>query len=280
MKKQLVISRLFIGMLFAYTNFASATDQCCEYTYQDCCGGCWGLQVQAGVYPTLWRNRGDLLLNACDCGTGTLVPIDLGKFPKFSRLFSTPWIVGGQVTYDWSQHITLYGELNYIQASRKKSGFVTDVNEAVNLRLGHYRAVSGYFGIRYYTCPMFCDTTEFFIGGKVGFLARANIHAHNLVTTEAVTDVCACDFSFKRDFYRHRTDVSGGLNFGADIGFCSCWSFVITGEVVATRGPRGGRCLALTEPEIFALQGGSFIASPRIKTELSFPVTFGLKYHF
>lgn len=282
MKKQLVISRLFLGMLFAYTNFAGATDQC-EYTYEDCCGGCWGLQIQAGVYPTIWNKRGDLLLNACDCASETvgLTPVDLGAFPKFSSIFGLPWIVGGQLTYDWSEHFTLYGELNYIQANRKKNHPVlSTVNPALSLGFGHYRAVSGYFGIRYYTCPLFCDTTQLFIGGKVGFLSRANIHARSLATiTEIPASCSACDLVIKRDFFRHRTDVSGGVNFGADFLFCNSWSFVITGEVVATRGPRSN-CIALTDPEIFALAGGSFLSSPRIKTEISFPVTFGLKYHF
>ena len=55
---------------------------------------------------------------------------------------------------------------------------------------------------------------------------------------------------------------------------------MLTGEVVVSGGPKGIACVPLTNSEIVALAGGSNLSVEKIKTEISFPVTLGVKYNF
>jgi hypothetical protein len=278
MKKIFSRSRASIVLIiFLITNYTLAND-CCNDTF-DC--GSWWLQADAGVYPTLWRSRGDVFLNACDCATNVAaVGTNLGEFPKFSKAFKTPWIVGIQLGYAWSECIAFYGELNYIQAKAKSTAFntVAPVNSSLLVRLNKYSAVSGYVGARYYTNLCWCDALLFFIGAKLGFIHRANIQASSLASA-AIVD-CGCPSVFKRDIFRHATKISGGANIGFDYCWCNNWSLVLTAEVVASKGPRGNSCVSLTTAEIVQLSGGGSLAVGSVKTEISFPVTFGLKYNF
>lgn len=278
MKKLFTISRVSIVLIvFLFASTALAND-CCNAAL-DC--GSWWLQGDVGVYPTLWRNRGDVLLNACDCATNVAATgINLGEFPKFNKVFRIPWIVGIQLGYAWSECFAVYGELNYIQAKAKSTAFntVVPVNTSLLINLNKYSAVSGYVGARYYTAGCLCDNMLFFLGAKIGFIHRANIQANSLTPVTPVD--CGCPQVFKRDFFRHATKLSGGANIGIDYFWCNSWSLVLTAEVVASKGPRANTCISLTSAEIVQLSGGSSLAAASIKTEVSFPVTFGLKYNF
>jgi hypothetical protein len=240
--------------------------------------GSWSYQIRAGVYPTLWRSRGDIFLSSCDCATNQLsLGTNLGEVPKFNKLFKVPFIVGTIWGYKWCDCAELYGELNFIQARPRHEAVNTQlqVNDELAIRLGHYRAVSGYVGLHYQLFEI-CDS-QINIGAKIGAIYHSNIHAHQLVLSTETS--CVCDQPFKRTFFKNKVRVSGGVNLSWAYNWCQCWGLVLTGEAVVSGGPRGN-CVPLTESEIFSLAGGSALTIQKIKTEISFPVTLGLTYNF
>jgi hypothetical protein len=267
-------------MLFALASVPMGyADDCCNplSNFFNC--GSWNYQVRAGVYPTLWRSRGDIFLNSCDCTTNTPgVGINLGQLPKFNDFFKLPFIVGTMLGYEWSECTELYGELNFIQASPHKTPLNTQtvLNSALGIRLGHYRAVSGYVGLHYNLFDL-CDASRVYLGAKLGAIYHSDIHAHQVVAVPEVS--CNCDQPFKRTFFKHKIRVSGGVNLSFDYCWCDAWRLVLTGEAVVSGGPKG-TCVPLINSEIVSLLGGGALGIEKIKTEVSFPVTLGLKYNF
>ncbi len=255
---------------------------CCFSSCYECgCNplycGAWDLQVQAGVAPVIWRNRGTVLaLNCAGTGPAPAAPLfALFDVPKFSNLFKTPWTVGGQVGYHWSDNTRVYLEFNYIQAKHKSDVAIATIASgtfpalALVLNLSKYKLFDGYVGARYYW-DRWCDRVAFFLGGKVGFTHRKRIDSDSLaVTAPAVTLPVFAAFN-------RRTIVSGGADFGLDFCFCGNWSFVITGAVIASCGPSGA---VFNVPQPSATGIANIIVGG-IGTELRFPVTAGVRYSF
>lgn len=280
MNNILKISRLSFLLVASLITSISLADDCCRSICDIFSCGSWAYQVRAGVYPTIWRSRGDVFLNSCDCVTNTAVTgANLGELPKFNKFFKLPFIVGTQLTYAWNDCFDAYLEFNFIQANHKKDAVntVNAVNPALAIRLGHYRAVSGYVGL-HYNFMEWCNSTIVFVGAKIGAIYRSNIYAHTVTPLANVS--CSCSESFRRIFFKHGTQISGGVNLGLDYCWCNNWSIVLIGEAVVSRGPKGTNCVPLTTQEIVSLAGGSALGVQRIKTEISFPVTLGLKYNF
>lgn len=267
MNKIPIHKKLSLALMLLLSSALSFADCCPDY---ECTAplncGCFGLEVQGGVYPTIWTGRGHFFSGICSDGCF----LDLGQLPKFSKFFGTPWIIGGQLHYAWSDHWDIYGEVNYIQAGRKSTPVATSLDPNIAILLGKYKTISGYAGLRYYSCRWWCDTTSVFVGAKIGALNHRSIHTRQLVS--------GVESSGDRDFFRSKTSISGGANIGIDYLWCNCWSLVLTGEVVASKGPRGNECFALTPAE--NIQVGTALYISNIKTEVSFPVTLGLRYNF
>ena len=103
-------------------------DSCCRQ-YECGCNplycGAWDLQVQVGVNPILWRNRGPVV--GINCGQSTTSPVVplFDTLPKFSKFFKTPWLVGGQVGYALSDNTRVYLEFDYSQAKAKSDVLLT-----------------------------------------------------------------------------------------------------------------------------------------------------------
>ena len=281
-----MISRLSILLIASLYATVVLADDCCR-SICDILNCGLSYQTRIGIYPTIWRNRSDVFLNSCDCisntpGTGT----NLGQLPKFNKFYKLPWIVGTQILYSWCDCVSLYGELNYIQAGHKKTALntLTGVNTAFATRLGDYRAISAYVGVQYNFWDWCgCDNASFFVGAKIGFIHHGTILAHQVTvvtTTPSTQASCICSDSFKRDFLKKSTKISGGANIGLDYCLCERLFLVLTGEVVVSGGPKGNACIPLLNTEIIQLAGGSSLAVNKIKTEISFPVTLGLKYNF
>ncbi len=245
---------------------------CCFSSCYECgCNplycGAWDLQVQAGVAPAIWRNRGEWI--AVNCNTAPAV-IAFAETPKFSKLFKTPWTVGGQVGYHMSDNSRLYVEFNYLQANRKSDASLVVLNNAASAFLvnaSRYKLFDVYVGARYYW-DRWCDRVAFFLGGKVGLTHRkSNDFTFTIGTTAFATPV---------NFYRNSNVVSGGADFGLDFCFCGNWSFVITGAVIASCGPAFVQNIPISSQVVLIsnlLPGG-------VRTELRFPVTAGVRYSF
>ncbi len=258
--------------------YASESRDCCASSCYECgCNplycGAWDLQVQGGVDPILWRNRAGLLgVNTI----GGLVSL-FDTTPRFSKLFKVPWVVGGQVGYAWSDNTRVYLEFNYVQAKAKSDVVInTDFTPAIPFVFGlnKYKLFDGYVGVRYYW-DRWCDRLSFFLGGKVGFTHHKALNSSfSFSTTVPTTPSIAASPAYLRN-----TVVAGGANVGLDVCFCGNWSLVITGEVVASCGPRA---TSLAVGSTVPVVGGVFtnLLFGGIGTELRFPVTAGIRYSF
>ena len=261
---------------------------CCESSCYECaCNplycGAWDLQVHGGVAPVIWRHRGPVV--AVDLNAVTPFPLVnlTDSFPRFTTFFKTPWTVGGQVGYAWSDNTRVYLEFNYVQARAKSNVLVTSLVTPVNFtaplpllfNLNKYKLFDGYVGARYYF-DRWCDRVSFFLGGKVGFTHHKSINTTlSFATTAPATPGIASTPLFTKN-----TNISGGANFGLDICFCGNWSVVITGEVVASCGPENVGNINVPAGTPGIPVSYSVLLFGHIGTELRFPVTAGIRYSF
>jgi hypothetical protein len=276
----LMLASLLGGNAQASRDGYEMSGDCCPRQYECGCNplycGAWDLEIQAGVAPVLWLNRGPLLGVSCAL-TPPVVNL-LNKFPRFRRFYRIPWIVGGQIGYALSDNGRIYVEFDYSQANRKHNvAITTDFSTPVGtltFSFERYKVYEGYVGARYYW-DRWCDSLSFFLGGKVGFLHHKR---QNFILAAAIPSTVTATTLPSAPFNRHATRVSGGASFGLDWCVCGNWSIVLTGEVVATCGPRGVGDIHLTT----AIGTPTFtdIFTPNIGTELRFPVTLGVRYSF
>jgi hypothetical protein len=252
---------------------------CCFSSCYECgCNplycGAWDLQVQAGVDPIIWRNRGEWLALNCAATAPATVVTAIFDTPKFSTLFKTPWIVGGQVGYHMSDNTRVYVEFNYSQAQAKSTPALTLVGTTFAsfvVAPSKYKLFDAYVGARYYW-DRWCDRVAFFLGGKVGLTHRKSSTADLALSVTAPTV-----FPFTGvDFYRNSNVVSGGADFGLDFCFCGNWSFVITGSVIASCGPS----FVQNIPTVAAGLAFTNLFPGGVRTELRFPVTAAVRYSF
>lgn len=271
---------LFLLLTFYTSNiradYDSMAEECCRTSCYECsceplyCGS-WGVQIDGGVRPIIWHGRGDFfsLVNANGVNGTTI----LADIPKFHSLYRTPWQIGGQLSYAVTTHINVFAEVNYAQASRKHKSGILVPSTNLFLDLSKYKLVDAYVGVRYYS-NRWCDRTAFFIGGQIGL-----IHHKSVDFLSSLTGVCCCGF-LGQDFFKSRTSIAGGVNFGIDICFRGNWSFVITGAVIASNGPRSVGSIVLSPSDSANLNGATSLILDKVSTELAFPVTFGIKYNF
>jgi len=263
-----------------HDGYAGGGDNCCrEYV----CGcnplycGAWDLQVQGGVNPILWRNRGPVYGTNCTVTTAPLVTL-VDAAPKFSSLFKVPWYVGGQVGYALSDNTRVFVEFNYSQANGKSAVVVDSAitGSSFTLSFAKYKLFDAYVGARYYW-DRWCDRLAFFLGGKVGLTnhQKQNLDAYTLTfgtTPLVVTTALQVNNS--------NTVVSGGGHVGFDYCVCGNWSIVLTGEIVASCGPRRAGWIPIAAGNQAGLGGLSNVFLGAIGSELRFPVTLALRYSF
>ena len=248
---------------------------CCTRQYECGCNplycGAWDLQIQGGVAPIIWRNRGDTFGVSCALSpSAPLLP--LFQLPKFNKFFKTPWIVGGQVGFHWSDNTRVYVEFNYSQAKGKSDVTVASAGATAALvsvfNPTKYKVFDAYVGARYYW-DRWCDRLSFFLGGKVG------ITHHKRIETDLSATLGSVNSAFTFEAFNSNTVVAGGGNIGLDYCICGNWSLVLTGEVVASCGPRAAVFNVVT-PTI----GVTNLIIGGIGTELRFPVTLAVRYSF
>jgi hypothetical protein len=255
-------------------------DDCCPRQYECGCNplycGAWDLQIQAGVNPILWRNRGPITAINCNPNLSSAVVTVFNQVPKFNKFFKTPWVVGGQVGYALSDNTRIYLEFDYSQAKRKENVLINSDSTptiAVTFNWEKYKLFEGYVGARYYW-DRWCDRASFFLGGKVGFTRHRKNNLTLLIAIPSFTPVSLP----AAETFRRNTILSGGFNLGLDYCVCGNWSIVLTGEVVASCGPRGVGVLLL--PTVEGLAGFRSLVTGEIGTELRFPVTLAVRYSF
>jgi hypothetical protein len=278
-------SLLVLASLLSGNAHASRDDgymnggDCCPRQYECGCNplycGAFDVQVQAGVAPITWRNRG--AINGINCSLTPSVVALFNATPNFRKFFKIPWIVGGQIGYAMSDNTRVFVEFDYSQANGKDAvALTTDFAApagAFTFTLNKYKLYEGYVGARYYW-DRWCDHLSIFVGGKVGFVHHKK---QNVVLAVAIPSTITAVAFAAQPFNKSNTVVSGGGHIGLDYCICGNWSLVLTGEVVASCGPRGVGIIALGTTGV---GGVSNFITPSIGTELRFPVTLAVRYSF
>lgn len=298
-KKFLILVVLGISGTPAVKSYATADDNCCRPVYECACNplycGTYTGQLHAGIAPIIWTRRGEVDLLSCQANPANPVLQLATHFPKFKTLYKLPWTIGGILGYAWSDNVEVYLEFNYLQATQKHhttTAFSFAIPNApaqsLLLRLNKYNLFDGYIGVRYYT-DRFCDWLSPFVGLKVGFTNHRNVNALFSLNGTPVNLVPAVgpnsciptpvNPNATSRLFNSNTILAGGINLGLDFCFCNGWSLVITGEFVASCGPR------TLAPSVFA----TALPAPTLATniifggigsELRFPITFGIKRVF
>lgn len=302
-------SKIFIFALFCLINSAIAQelyqqapyqyDKCCRRVYECGCNplycGTFSGQLHAGVAPIIWAKRSSVDLLSCAVSTDNPVFRLAKHFPQFKTLYKLPWTFGGIFGYAVTDNVEFYLEFNYLQASQKKHhetafSFIfpnLTPQQALLIRLNKYNLIDAYLGWRYYT-NRFCSLISYFVGLKVGATMHRNtnallsINGQPVVLVPAINDCIPTPVNptSSSRFFNKNTVVTGGFNLGVDVCFCGGWSFVITGEVVASCGPR------LRGPSLFTpvlpAPASAFtnIIFNGIGAEFRFPITLGIKKAF
>ncbi len=286
-----------LALSSAPTQVQALFGDCCESRCYECgCNplycGAWSVQVQAGVAPIIWRHRGEFNLVSCSSNSANPIFPLASELPKFSKLFKTPWIVGGKVGYDFSDNTEVYVEVNYLQAKHKDVAHSTFPilnvpGQALVFAFGKYNLIDAYVGVRYYW-DRWCDSVSFFLGGQVGLTShrhtRVAITLNGAPVVLLPTPGAGCPGSASaaasdNNFFQNSNVISGGLNLGLDYCICGNWSLVLTGEFIASCGPRA-RTTSLFATALPAPTLASNLIVGGTGTELRFPVTLGVRYSF
>jgi hypothetical protein len=237
--------------------------------------GSWGVQLQAGIRPIIWRHRSDILVGTGTSTTG-ITTTSIGSLPKFSSLYHLPFEVGGQLSYAWNSCSNLFLEFNYARARAKSASALG--TSSMDLATSRFRLYEGYVGARYYCNRWYCDTTALFAGVKVGFVHHKASGATLNQATNAVI-IFPAYVSSDYSFFGRNTSIAGGAQVGLDILVACDWSVVLTAEVVACKAFKAGQS-ALCGVNSAVFNGGSSIELASVGAEVAFPLTVGLKYNF
>ena len=316
----LITVSVFTGTLNAdhyRSDYRNEQQDCCQPS--DCCRsscyecscnplycGALDLQFHVGIAPMIWRNRG--LINAVSCPSTVGAPggsaiFPLFQIPKFSTFYHAPWLIGGQLGYAISDNIRVYLEINYLQSRGKKDVALvstTNISTAAatsntfTFTLEKYRLVDAYIGARYYF-DRWCDRTSFFLGFKAGLTHHKRVRfAAAFTAPQPPAPQVVVAESANVLFFHRNTVPSGGVNFGLDFCFCGNWSLVLTGEIVASCGPKnnkniafgqsGAGCGAVLGPQpvlpLVPFLSLNNLLIGGIGTELRFPITAAVRYSF
>lgn len=262
----------------SFDDFSDCWSSCYECRCEPLYACSWGVQVQAGVRPILWHDRGcfSTVTPLIPTSTVTTTVNNVGEISKFSRLYRVPYQVGGQLSFAWNCNTNIFVEFNYASAHAKNHCNLLGTSGLL-LNVSKYRLYDGYFGGRYY-CNRWCNLVSFFVGAKIGFVHHKSIDACFAPAPSIFSYPDYVPTTY--NFFRRNTVFSGGVHAGFDICLSGNWSFVITGEVIANHGPRRSNITSLSLDDSVILNGASSLCIPGVGTELAFPVTFGFKYNF
>ena len=194
--------------------------------------------------------------------------------PEFSKIFGTPWTLGAELGYAFTENHELTFEGNYTQASNKREFFQATV-DGVSLQpnlVAKYKNVSGYVGYRY-NFDRGCRNVSWSLAGKLGLVHHFNIRG--FVNSTADGNFVTGDTTAFFPLFRSNTAFSGAAEVGVDICLNCDWSLLIGAEVAASWGPG---CKQYARP-VADLETNN-IATGKVGVELLFPVTVGLRYKF
>ena len=262
-------------------------DDCCVRQYECGCNplycGAWDLQVQAGILPIIWRDRGNFSVIECVNEN----PLNsLFDIPKFSKFFKLPWTVGFQFGYALSDNARVYLEFDYSQAKGKNavsldnggmSPFPGIPQITVMFNNGKYKLFDTYIGGRYYF-DRWCQKVSFFLGAKAGFVHHSRVKFNSSIRRQESNEIPAIFIPFTNDLdlFKRNTVPSVGIDFGFDLCYCGNWSLVLASGVLASCGPSRNSNIILNQSDF----GFSNLLIGSAGIELRFPVTLAVRYSF
>lgn len=275
--------RLFF-VVIAIMSGAVAQGFCSDVAPLRC--GRFDIQLHAGVNPIRWRDRGGLYGPTFEAPSNIAI-IKAFDLPDFDCLYKTPWIVGGQVGYAYSDNMRFYLEGFFSKAApqcpsralllRTETGAPNGTTITLGLdsfELGGFNA-----GVEYYMNRFWQEKVSFFIGAKVGFVHHRQVmfSAFEVIPTTPPLTIVLIPDTDKQRIFKTDAAVSGGFNFGFDILLNDCWSFVMSAGLVGTAGPKSSSDVMLIPS--FAIPPRNFMVT-HTDSEILFPVTFALRYTF
>ena len=259
--------------------------------------GALDFQIHGGVLPISWHDRGQFSIIQCT-GTPATNPISaLFDIPKFSKFFKLPWTVGFQFGYALSDNVRVYFEFDYSQAKGKNavsldngapSPFPGIPQITVLFNPGKYKLYDMYVGGRYYF-DRWCEKLSFFLGVKAGFVHHNRVKYSSTIRRQEADEIPAVFVTFTDnvDLLKRNTVPSGGFDFGFDLCYCGNWSFVLTGGVLASCGPKSNSITfgqpagcGQTTPQPDLPAGINNLLVGNIGAELRFPITLAARYSF
>lgn len=287
----MVIASLYAGNIQA-DQYIQKDEDCCRKSCYECsCNplycGALDLQIQAGIAPILWADRGELDFIQCG-GVSPVSAIDkLFNLPKFRTFYRIPWTIGGQIGYAASDNVRFYLEFNYLQARSKKNVAINTIGVAPNTIVfsnGKYKLFDAYVGARYYW-DRWCDQLSVFVGVKAGLTQHKRTKFSSTITPPVPAVVLTSDLVL----FNRKTVPSGGLEIGLDYCICGNWALVLTAEMVASCGPDGAGNIPFGQPSATCgtigspsipqpIPGVNNLLVGGIGTEIRFPITAAVRY--
>ncbi len=227
-----------------------------EYYCEPLCVGLYNFQLKGGIAPIVWTGREHFQVPTCENFKS------FHRLPPFHNLFSLPWMLGVEFGFALTNHIEIYSDFHYIQASGKHFSLHLP-NHPVTLhnKFSDYKSLSLYLGTDYHL--EIAKTLSFLYGIKIGFThhvplkVRTRRAHHPHVTT----------------YIPGNNVFSGGGRIGLKYRVWKGLSLFFLTECLANSGPR----LEKGTIESHHLPPIQF---PSISTEIVFPITLGLHYVF
>ncbi len=263
-KNVICLSVFAVGSLQAqlFDGLGFGGGDCCPGPLNPCANG---FVVKGGVAPTWWSDRGDSYVV-----TPGLIPttVNIGA-ESFNNQFHTPWTVGGELTYNFTDHMQLFAEGVYRQGDGKHINTLFSDGTIAGSGLDSFRAWGVYGGARYYLNRWECIGIAPFVGAKLGF-----VHHQSVRSNVAFTIVGAAPITVKNTIYKSNNTFSFGIQAGFDYEICQCLYLVFTAEGVFT-GP-----MRTSHNSSIGAAGISNFISGETGAEISVPVTLGIRWEF
>ncbi len=243
----------------------------------DCCPGplcpcAIGLQAKGGIAPTFFTDPDATysVVPALFPGTNPIVLSDSGQ--DFDNVFDLPWLVGGELSYNATDHVQLFLEGMYRQGDAKNKTFTSILAgfpRGIKFQ-DDFRTWGLYVGGRYFLNRWDCLCIAPFIGAKIGFQQYDHINAIPFIVIDGVS---VRGSSIR--VYESNYALSVGIQAGFDYAITECLSLVFTVEGVFT---------SLLRPNHNAAFEGTFGLTNTVfgntGTDISVPITLGLRWDF
>lgn len=221
--------------------------------------GQWAFAFQSGWLPTHYASKGQLYrFNQNGPGFTT------GESFKFNNQFKDPMLLGGELSYAFSDNIHGFVDINYMRARGNKFTFIYG-NFNISQTFKDFKALGAYVGTRYAFAQLHPDFVPY-VGAKVGVVRYSDVTAFEEFNNSTAP-------SKTIPFYDASTTVSGGAQLGCDYFIRRDFAIGIKAEVIAS-GARKSQVVRNAPPNAPNVYVG------HTGTLISCPVQLVLRYRF